>query len=97
MIHYMTSQGIGQPWVANELRIVQRAGIPFELHAMRPPAQIHFESAWARNIHEATSVLYPLSGLGTLYSLIRAPGLFGRLWSPGVSASPCSDSAFNKG
>ncbi len=32
-IHYMTTIGVGDAWVGNELRVVSRAGVPFVLHA----------------------------------------------------------------
>ena len=32
VIHYMTPRGTQDAWVGNELRVVARAGIPFELH-----------------------------------------------------------------
>ena len=76
MIHYMTSVGIGQPWVGNELRIVQKAGVPFVLHAMRAPDEVHFSSDWASRINAQTRVLYPLPPIGFLVSLLAAPFLF---------------------
>ena len=37
MIHYMTTRGVGDAWVGNELRIVAKAGIPVQLHALKRP------------------------------------------------------------
>jgi hypothetical protein len=37
MIHYFTSNGVGNAWVANELSGMGAAKIPFVLHAMRKP------------------------------------------------------------
>ena len=64
-IHYITSHGIGQPWVANELRVVGGAGVPFKLHAMRHLRQMCFDSEWAQRMNAAANVLYapPLWGL----------------------------------
>ncbi len=82
MIHYISSLGLGQPWVGNELRSVQRAGIPFALHAMRRPGEIQFESGWAQRIHDGTRTLYPLRPLRFLASMLAAPFRFGaRFWS----------------
>jgi colanic acid/amylovoran biosynthesis glycosyltransferase len=77
LIHYITSIGLGQPWVGNELRIVQREGIPFVLHAMREPSQVHFKSDWARKIVGETRVLYPLPAVGMALSILLAPLFFG--------------------
>ncbi|MBI1367296.1 MAG: glycosyltransferase [Planctomycetes bacterium] len=77
MIHYMTTQGLGQPWVGNELNIVQRSGIPFRLHAMRRPEQKLFESPWAAELNRRTNVLYPLPPIGLILSMLAAPFLFG--------------------
>jgi colanic acid/amylovoran biosynthesis glycosyltransferase len=76
MIHYMTTQGLGQPWVGNELRTLDRAGIPFVLHAMRGPEQALFESDWAAQINRQTRTLYPLPWLEFALSLAVAPFLF---------------------
>ena len=42
MIHYMTTQGVGDAWVGNELRIVKAAGIPFAIHALNQPKATYF-------------------------------------------------------
>lgn len=82
MIHYITTEGISNPWVGAELGIVQRRGIPFVLHSMRPAPESWFTSNWARRIQEATRVLYPLPLLQVALSTIAAPFLFkGRFFS----------------
>jgi len=78
MIHYMTSSGIGQAWVANELNVVQKAGIPFVLHAMRKPDSTFHRAEWAQRLDDATVVIYPMPPFGTLMSILAAPFLFGR-------------------
>lgn len=78
MIHYISSVGLGQPWVGNELRVVDREGVPFVLHAMREPTQVHFKSEWARKIVRETRVLYPLPPIGLAVSILLAPFTFGR-------------------
>ncbi|MDA0240372.1 MAG: glycosyltransferase [Proteobacteria bacterium] len=76
MIHYMSADGVGSPWVANELRGVQLAGMPFALHALRMPTKIAHEAEWARKMNDETSAIYPLSIPSLLLSLIAAPLLF---------------------
>lgn len=85
MIHYISSDGIGQPWVGNELRVVMEAGIPVTLHAMRRPKQIHFEAPWARRLAEKTVALYPLPVGGMVLSQLAAPFLFGGRWFAGLA------------
>ena len=78
MIHYVTTQGLGQPWVGNELNVLQREGIPFVLHAMRPPEQKLFESEWATRLDRETRTIYPLPPAGLVLSIVAAPVLFRR-------------------
>lgn len=77
MIHYMTTQGLGQPWVGNELREVDAAGVPFRLHAMRAPEQELFSSEWAAELNRATRTLYPIGAIELIVSLVAAPVFFG--------------------
>lgn len=77
MIHYVTTNGIGNAWVANELQQVQRAGIPFGLHALRKPDDTYHRSNWAVAIHRATRPIYPLPIFGVVASVLSAPFLFG--------------------
>lgn len=82
MIHYITSNGIGNAWVANELSRVDAAGIPFVLHAMRSPEKLLHGSEWAVRMNQQTRVIYPLPGWGTFLSLVTAPFVFrGRFFS----------------
>ncbi|MHC4472359.1 MAG: glycosyltransferase [Planctomycetota bacterium] len=76
MIHYITTNGVGNAWVGNELRVVQREGVPVVLHAMRSPGTTFFTSEWARKLDEETRVIYPVSLLGLAVSVIAAPVLF---------------------
>lgn len=78
MIHYITANGIGNAWVANELREVQRDGIPFTLHAMRKPTESYHTAEWAQTIQQQTRPIYPLPVGGMMVSLLAAPFLFGR-------------------
>ena len=77
MIHYITSNGIGNAWVGTELQIVQKTGIPFVLHSMRPPHQNFFISETATRINSETRLIYPLPIVGLVISLFLAPFLFG--------------------
>lgn len=76
MIHYITSNGIGNAWVANELSRVDAAGIPFVLHSMRSPEKLLHGSDWALRINRQTVVIYPLPVVGTIVSMLMAPVLF---------------------
>lgn len=78
MIHYITQNGIGNAWVANELSRVDAAGVPFVLHSMRRPEKLLHDSAWAIRLNERTQLIYPLPLFGLLRSLLTTPWLFGR-------------------
>lgn len=77
MIHYITTQGTGDAWVANELRIVEGAGIPFTLHALRAPQQWFFASPWVAELRQKTRGIYPISAWRLALSFLMAPWLFG--------------------
>lgn len=77
MIHYITQNGIGNAWVANELSRVDAARVPFALHSMRRPEKLLHNSAWAIQLNASTRVIYPLPLFGLLHSLLSAPWLFG--------------------
>ncbi len=85
MIHYVTQNGIGNAWVANELSRVEAGGVPFVLHAMRGPDQLFHASPWAVRLNEQTRPLYPLPPLGLLVSLLLGPLLFGRRFFAALS------------
>ena len=80
MIHYITTNGVSDAWVANELRIVHEAGIPFRLHAMRAGRATYFESREVMRLNESTNVLYPLPVIHLLASIlltvVTVPGRF---------------------
>ena len=78
MIHYITQNGIGNAWVANELSRVEAADVPVVLHAMRTPDKLFHGSPWAIRMNERTRLIYPLPFWGLLASLLAAPLLFGR-------------------
>jgi len=77
VIHYITTNGIGNAWVGNELRIADRSGIPFVLHAMRKPNADFFMSGWAQDLDRRTRIIYPLSPVGLAIAIALAPVLFG--------------------
>jgi colanic acid/amylovoran biosynthesis glycosyltransferase len=85
-IHYMTTIGVGDAWVGNELRVVSRAGIPFVLHALMRPAQTYFSSDDIAAIARDTRVIYPLSKPAAAAAVLAAPfrfggRFFGALWN----------------
>lgn len=82
MIHYMTTNGIGNAWVGNELRVLQREGIPFRLHSLMRPESSYFLAPEIRDLARATRHVYPVPPLRIVVSLAAAPLLFGgRFWS----------------
>lgn len=82
MIHYITANGIGNAWVANELNRVEAGGVPYVLHSMRRPDKLLHGSEWAKQLDERTRVLYPLPALPMMFSVLTAPFLFrGRFFS----------------
>lgn len=76
MIHYITTNGIGNAWVAAELQIVQNNGIPCVLHSMRAPHQNFFGSEWATKMDRNTQLIYPIKFLSMFSSVLIAPLLF---------------------
>ncbi len=77
MIHYMTIRGIADAWVANELRVVSRHGIPFELHALQRSGQNYFTSEDVARMGSETHFLYPLPPVRAALDLAAAPFRFG--------------------
>ena len=79
MIHYISTDGLGSPWIALELSVLERDGVPFELHAMRKPAKTPDGGAWIAELHDRTRPIYPL-GPAFVVSVVRAflfaPGRF---------------------
>jgi hypothetical protein len=47
-ICYITANGIGNAWVAAELRVIKDAGIGVDLYSMRKPQKSFFGSGWAQ-------------------------------------------------
>jgi colanic acid/amylovoran biosynthesis glycosyltransferase len=80
VIHYMTSEGLGSPWVGNEIRIVTKAGVPVVLHCMRTPGKIHFDAQWAKEMQGSAKALYPLPVGKLVVSNLAAPFVFGGRW-----------------
>src|SRR5689334_16297582 len=73
MIHYMTSNGLGNAWVGNELRLVLSRGIPVRLHALYRPPSTFFDSADMTRLAEGARYLYPLAWGSFAYSAATAP------------------------
>lgn len=82
MIHYITPTGIASPWIVNELAVVKRHAVPFELHTLRGHDHLYFSSEFARELDQRTHVLYPLSAWTLMSAFFGAPMAFGfRFWS----------------
>lgn len=77
MIHYMTTQGVGDAWVGNELRIVSKAGIPTRLHALNSPKATYFNAEDIAEMNRETRVIYPLSKAAALAAVLAGPLRFG--------------------
>ena len=94
MIHYMTTNGLGNAWVGNEIRILLKYGIVVRLHSLSPSDAPFFDSEQLQKIHNDAHVLYPLSKARLALSVLAAPFLFrGRLFS----AACISDSMLASG
>jgi glycosyltransferase involved in cell wall biosynthesis len=76
MIHYISTNGVGNAWVGNELRVVTRAGIPVELHSLRKPDGTFFSSADVDQLNKSTRVIYPLSAIDVIGALFSGPFQF---------------------
>ncbi len=76
MIHYITTNGIGNAWVAAELRVMEREGIPWVLHSMRSTGGHLYRSTWARDIDRSTRLIYPLPLGATVLSILLASTIF---------------------
>lgn len=77
MIHYMTTQGVGDAWVGNELRIVKKAAIPVALHALNRPQTTFFTSPDIEQMNQSTRYIYPLGAMPAVIALLAAPFRFG--------------------
>ena len=77
IILYMTPKGVGDAWVGNELRIVSRAGVPFELHALNLPDQTYFLSPDIAALEARTHAIYPVNGRALMAAALAAPWRFG--------------------
>lgn len=76
MIHYMTTKGVGDAWVGNELRVVTGAGIPVRLHALNEPEQTYFSSSDIERMNSETRFIYPLPVWQTMRDVAAAPFRF---------------------
>lgn len=82
MIHYMSTQGVGDAWVGNELRIVARGDIPFRLHALNRPQKTFFSSDDIAAMGRETNALYPTAKMRLMLDVLAAPFRFGsRFWA----------------
>lgn len=91
MIHYMTTQGVGDAWVGNELRIVKAAGLPVRLHALNRPKSTYFTAADIDELNQQTRYIYPVSPFVVFWAVLMAPFRFG-----GRSFAALSNALFGK-
>lgn len=78
MIHYITSNGVGNAWVGNELMALSKRGIPFVLHSLHRPEQTFFKSEAVDEINRQTRFIYPMTALAMIKGVFLAPVIFGR-------------------
>jgi len=86
MIHYMTTHGVGNSWVGQELRGLVSGRVPFVIHTLSKPATTYFEAEDVARMDRSTHALYPLPVAGSLRSAVAAPFHFrkrfgGALWN----------------
>ena len=84
MIHYITSTGVGNAWVGNELMTLADHGVAFRLHSLYKPAATFFKSDRVAEIAEQTHFIYPISKGRVITSLMLAPLLFPRYFFPAL-------------
>ena len=84
MIHYITSTGVGNAWVGNELMSLADQGIPFRLHSLRQPTSTFFKSERVGEIASQTNYIYPLGAGRVIVSVLLAPFLFPRHFFPAL-------------
>ena len=78
MIHYITSNGVGNAWVGNELTQLSRCNIPFVLHSLHGPQQTYFKSPAVNEINQKTKFIYPVSPINLLAAVCTGPFVFGQ-------------------
>ena len=84
MIHYITSTGVGNAWVGNELMSLAAQGIPFRLHSLHQPTSTFFKSERVAEIARQTNYIYPLGAGRVIVSVLLAPFLFPRHFFPAL-------------
>lgn len=84
MIHYMTSTGVGNAWVGNELMALADSGIPYQLHSLHRPGATFFKSEQVADIEQQTNYLYPLGAWRVFSSVLVAPFLFQHRFFPAL-------------
>jgi glycosyltransferase involved in cell wall biosynthesis len=84
MIHYITSTGVGNAWVGNELMSLADNGVAFRLHSLRKPTSTFFKSDRVAEIAQQTNYIYPLGPVRVIVSVLLAPFLFPRHFLPAL-------------
>lgn len=78
MIHYITSNGVGNAWVGNELMALSKQSLDFALHSLHRPATSYFKSQAVAEINQQTHFIYPLPLSQVISEVCKAPFCFGR-------------------
>lgn len=78
MIHYITSNGVGNAWVGNELMALSRQNLKFVLHSLHSPEKSYFKSQAVAEINRQTHLIYPLTVFQVISGLCKGPLYFGR-------------------
>ena len=78
MIHYITSNGVGNAWVGNELSQLSQRNIPFVLHSLHGPQQTYFKSPAVNEINQKTKFIYPISPVKLMAAVCSGPFVFGQ-------------------
>jgi glycosyltransferase involved in cell wall biosynthesis len=73
----MSTNGVGDAWVGNELRVVKSRGIPFALDALNPPRQSYFAAGDIADMARATTEIYPLRRRDAALAFAAGPARFG--------------------
>lgn len=82
MIHYITSNGVGNAWVGNELMALSKQNIPFLLHSLHGAQQTYFKSPVVNEINDKTKFIYPISPVQLIAAVLAGPFNFGSHFWP---------------
>ena len=93
MIHYITSNGIGNAWVEAELETLRRSGVPFVLHTLRMPTRHFFGSPDALLVNQKNDLPQQMKSMQDNHLAWKAVKLAGR--DVDEKMLPVNELAFN--